>query len=97
MANIVIEFTGETGQRVSRFTLRNQSDSLAQWVAGDEIGFDLPESNDFFFATVSRKVYLVGYADPLHIICVPYSFKSLEEAARMMEKFRLQFGEDFAS
>jgi hypothetical protein len=94
MADIVLEFgVHENGskKKVARFTIRNFPEYAISLTAGDEIGFDLAESVEFFYATVSRKV-LIG--DKIFVICIPHTFSSLEELAEMLERFKSFFSDD---
>jgi len=95
MVNIVLEFDAVSlGGKVFRFTIHSQEVGLFQLSSGDEIGFDLTESKEFFYVTVSRKVFLLGNTDPAYIICVPTKFNTIDEAGIMLDKFRGQFGDD---
>ena len=101
MVNVVLEFdysiSSDTKKhKACRFTICNQSHSLINLANGDEIGFDLIESKEFFYATVSRKVYVIGHAEPVFIICIPNCFNTAEEAMTVLDKFKAQFGDDLA-
>jgi hypothetical protein len=90
MANIVLQFD-INGQKIQRFNIHNQPDDLAWLNTGDEIGFDLVESKDYFYARVSRKVYLINNNESLHIICVPINFDSASILNATLENFRMQY------
>jgi len=102
MANIVLEFgvervagTSHRRDKICRFTISNYPDEyIVGLSAGDEIGFDLVESKEFFYVSVSRKVYLSGRAQPIYVICVPHNFSSPEYATEILDKFKLQFKDD---
>ena len=94
MANLVLEFDVNR-EKVYKFTIRNHPDEhIIGLSAGDEIGFDLVESKEFFYVTISRKVYLVGQSQPIYVICVPHNFNKMEELDEMMGKFSAQFADD---
>ena len=96
MANLVLEFDVNR-EKVCRFIICNHPDEyVAGLSSGDEIGFDLVESKEFFYATISRKVYLVGKSHPIYVICIPHCFNNLEELSGMLEKFKAQFKGDLA-
>lgn len=90
MANIVLQFD-IGGQKIRRFSIHNQPDDLAWLNTGDEIGFDLVESQDYFYTQVSRKVYLIGDKEPWHIVCIPICFNNLTELNTALENFRMQY------
>jgi hypothetical protein len=97
MANIVIEFDIEVScnkpQKFCKLIIKDCSDEFILGLsAGDEIGFDLVESNEFFYVTISRKVCIIGYKHPIYVICVPVA-NSKDESVQLIEKFRAQFGE----
>jgi hypothetical protein len=94
MVNVVIEFDSQTKQKLCRFTIKNRPDDYVWLNKGDEIGFDLVESKEFFYVEVIRKVYLDGKKNPIYIICLPCYFPSLDEVTEALEKFKLQFGDD---
>jgi hypothetical protein len=100
MANVVIEFDVKQNDRdlkACRFTIRDIPDEHVLGLAhGDEIGFDLIESKEFFYVNVSRKVYLVGHQQPIFVICIPYCFNSREELDTMLDKFKQQFADTLA-
>ncbi|MFA5767778.1 MAG: hypothetical protein WC919_07720 [Candidatus Paceibacterota bacterium] len=95
MASIILEFD-IAGKKISRFNIRNRPDDIFWMCAGDEIGFDLAETNEYFYVTVSRKVYLVGTNKPLYVVCVPINFQSMDKLAATLEQFQKQFGDDMA-
>jgi hypothetical protein len=92
MVNVVLEFD-TVDSKIFRFTIHSQEDCIARLSSGDEIGFDLVESKEFFYATVSRRVYLLEYNNPIFIICIPTKFKTVDEATILLDKFRKQFGD----
>lgn len=66
---------------------------------GDQIGFDLAESDDYFYITVSRKVFINKKLSSelgdhiLYIVTLPVSFGSIEEVEKLLEKFKQYFGD----
>ncbi|MCK9557762.1 MAG: hypothetical protein M0R50_06945 [Candidatus Cloacimonetes bacterium] len=100
MAHIVLEFDIECFRepsKIYRFTINNIPDDHVTGLSkGDEIGFDLVESNEFFYVKVSRKVYLVGHQQPIYVICIPHNFSNEQEAKKMLDKFKIQFADDLA-
>lgn len=96
MVNVVIEFDNQTKQKLCRFTAKNRPDSYAWLGKGDEIGFDLVESKEFFYVEVARKAYLDGKRSPIYVICLPHYFLNLDQATEALEKFKLQFGNDIS-
>jgi hypothetical protein len=93
MSNITLEFD-INGKKISRFNIRNQPDEIFWMANGDEVGFDLVEASEYFYATISRKVFITGADKPLYIICVPINFPNLEELSVALERFKTQFGEN---
>ena len=95
MVNIILEFNvlGHPAANI-RLNIRDQEDKGL--CAGDEIGFDLAESDDFFYSTVSRKVYIIDQASSIYYICRPRSFNSLDELAIILEKFKAKLGDRLA-
>jgi hypothetical protein len=96
MVNVIIEFDSQTKQKLCRFTIKNRPDSYALLAKGDEIGFDLVESKEFFYVQVARKAYLDGKSSPIYVICLPHCFLNLDQATEALEKFKLQFGDDIS-
>jgi hypothetical protein len=81
-------------EKFCKFTIQDCSDEqLLGLAAGDEIGFDLVESDDYFYVTITRKVCLLGANHPIYIICKPSQFGDLDTPAAMVEKFKVQFGD----
>jgi hypothetical protein len=95
MINIVLEFDA-ADKKIFRFTIRSEEDWISHLSSGDEIGFDLVESKEFFYVTISRRVYLVGHTEPIYVICVPTKFKTVNEAEKFFDKFKKQFGNDLS-
>ena len=96
MVNIVIEFDSQNKDKLYRFFLKNQPDSYLWLANGDEIGFDLVESREFFYVTVARKAYLAGKENPIYIVCLPNYFLNLAKATAVLDKFKTQFGDDMS-
>jgi hypothetical protein len=94
MVNVVIEFDDQNNDKLFRFIIKNQPDDCIWLEKGDEIGFDLVESKEFFYVIVSRKAYLVGQTCPFYIICRPQCFINADAALVVLEKFKAQFGDD---
>ena len=95
MANIVVEFDKPNHEKVCRFTIKNFPDAHVMGLGtGDEIGFDLIETKEFFYVTIARKVCLAGFTDPIYVICAPRCFNDLDELAVAMEKFRAHYEDD---
>jgi hypothetical protein len=94
MVNVIIEFDDNNNDKLFRFNIRNQPDDYLWLGNGDEIGFDLVESSEFFYTTITRKVYIVGKSQPFYVICRPQCFLSVDDASTMLEKFKTQFGDD---
>ena len=103
MANIVVEFDVRIAKpnfvlpadkKVCKLTIRDYPDEHVLGLSsGDEIGFDLVESSEFFYVTVSRKACIVGQQQPIYVICVPSVLDGLDEVAAIVEKFKEQFGD----
>jgi len=96
MVNVVLEFDSQNKDKLCRFTIKNRPDSYLWLSKGDEIGFDLVESKEFFYVEVARKAYLDGKNNPIYIICLPCYFLNLDKATEALEKFKLQFGDDIS-
>jgi hypothetical protein len=95
MASVILEFDYD-GKKVKRFNIRNLPDDIFWLTTGDEIGFDLVDGDEYFYTTVSRKVYLAGTNKPLYVVCIPTNFDSIDELESTLDGFKKHFGEDLS-